>query len=151
MAIARCLVDTNVLLRMTRRSDPEHQMVSEALAGLVSQGTVLHYSHQNMAELWNAMTRPLSRNGLGFTIAEAEQQVRAIEEGMSLLPDQEAVYPAWRAIVVQHGVSGVQVHDAKLAALMLVHGVIHILTLNVADFARYRGIVAVHPSSVHTK
>jgi hypothetical protein len=27
MAIASCLVDTNILLRMTRRSDPQHQLV----------------------------------------------------------------------------------------------------------------------------
>ncbi len=35
------------------------------------------------------MTRPLARNGLGLTVAEAERQVRAIEAGMSFLPDGE--------------------------------------------------------------
>ena len=63
MAIPSFLVDTNILLRMTRRSDPQHQLVDGALARLASQGTILHYIHQNIAELWNAMTRPLSRNG----------------------------------------------------------------------------------------
>ena len=122
MAIASCLVDTNILLRVTRRSDPQHQLVDTALARLASQGTILQYTHQNIAELWNAMTRPLVRNGLGLTIAEAERQVRAIEAGMTLLPDGEAVYREWRRIVVQHGVSGVEVHDARLAAAMYVHG-----------------------------
>jgi hypothetical protein len=46
------------------------------------------------------------------------------------------------------GVSGVQVHDARLAAVMRVHGLTHILTLNAADFARYPGIIAVHPQDV---
>ncbi len=36
MAIASCLVDTNILLRMTRRSDPQHQLVDAALARLAS-------------------------------------------------------------------------------------------------------------------
>jgi hypothetical protein len=58
MAIASCLVDTNILLRMTRRSDPQHQIVDTALARLASQGKILHYTHQNIAELWNVMTRP---------------------------------------------------------------------------------------------
>src|SRR2546422_6252982 len=40
------------------------------------------------------------------------------ESGMSLLPDNEAVYREWRRIVVQYGVSGVQGHDARLAAAM---------------------------------
>jgi hypothetical protein len=31
MAIARCLVDTNILLRMTRRLDPQHKVVAAAL------------------------------------------------------------------------------------------------------------------------
>lgn len=58
MAIASCLVDTNVLVRITRRADPQHSVVDTALARLAEQGTALYYTHQNIAELWNAMTRP---------------------------------------------------------------------------------------------
>jgi predicted nucleic acid-binding protein len=94
------------------------------------------------------MTRPLARNGLGLTVAEAEHEVHAIEAGMSFLPDGESVYQAWRRIIVQHGVLGVQVHDARLAAAMYVHGVDHILTLNAADFTRFTGITPLHPSKV---
>ncbi len=85
MAIGSCLVDTNILLRMTRRSDPQHRIVDAALAQLASQATILHYTHQNIAELWNAMTRPLDRNGLGLTVADAEREVRAIEGWNGLL------------------------------------------------------------------
>jgi predicted nucleic acid-binding protein len=148
MAIASCLVDTNILLRITRRSDPQHKVVDTALVRLAGEGATLHYTHQNIAELWNAMTRPIARNGLGLTAADAEREVQAIESGMSLLPDSEAVYREWRRIVVQYGVSGVQVHDARLAAAMYVHAVDHILTLNVADFSRFNGLTAVHPDSV---
>lgn len=148
MAIASCLVDTNILLRITRRSDPQHKLVDTALARLAGQGTTLYYTHQNIAELWNAMTRPIDRNGLGLSIAETEREVRVIEGGMVLLPDNEAVYREWRRIVVRYTVSGVQVHDARLAAAMYVHSVSHILTLNVADFSRFDGLTALHPDSV---
>lgn len=148
MTIASCLVDTNILLRITRRPDPQHKMVDTALARLVGQGTTLYYTHQNIAELWNAMTRPVDRNGLGLSVVETEREVRAIEAGMSLLPDNEGVYREWRRIVVKHSVSGVQVHDARLAAAMYVHGVSHILTLNVADFSRFDSLTALHPDSV---
>lgn len=148
MAIAACVVDTNILLRITRRSDPQHELVAGSLAHLAGQGTALHYTHQNIAELWNVMTRPVSRNGLGLTVNEAEAEVRAIERGMKLLPDGEAVYQEWRKIIVQYGVSGVQVHDARLAAAMYVHRVTHILTLNVTDFNRFDGLTPVHPSEV---
>ncbi len=148
MAIASCLVDTNILLRITRRSDPQHKLVDTALARLAGQSTTLYYTHQNIAELWNAMTRPITRNGLGLTVAEAEREVRAIEAGMSLLPDSEAVYREWRRIVVHYSVSGAQVHDARLAAAMYVHGVGHILTLNVTDFSRFDGLSPMHPNSI---
>ena len=147
MAIVSCLVDTNILLRISRRSDPQHKLVDAALARLAGQGTTLFYAHQNIAELWNAMTRPSTRNGLGLTTTDADLVVRGIEAGMSLLPDNDAVYREWRRIVVQYGVSGVQVHDARLAAAMYVHHVDHILTLNVADFSRFTGLTAVHPDT----
>ena len=148
MAIGSCLLDTNILLRMTRRSDPEHQVVDAALVELASQGTILHYTHQNIAELWNAITRPLARNGFGLSVNEAEREVEAIEAGMTFLPDSEGVYREWRRLVVQHGVLGVQVHDARLAAAMYVHRVSHILTLNVSDFSRFSGLTAVHPNRI---
>ena len=148
MLIASCLVDTNILLRITRRSDPHHQVVDAALTRLASQGTVFHYTHQNITELWNAMTRPLARNGLGLTVDDAEREVRAIESGMTFLPDNEQVYREWRRIVVQHGVSGVQVHDARLVAAMYVHHETHILTLNVSDFSRFNNIIAIHPNTL---
>src|SRR6516164_5337562 len=131
MAIGSCLVDTNILLRMTRRSDPQHQLVDTALARLASQSTILHYTHQNIAELWNAMTRPIDRNGLGLAAKEAQREVETIEFGMTLLPDNELVYREWRRLVVDYSISGVQVHDARLAASMYVHHITYILTLNV--------------------
>ena len=148
MAIASCLVDTNILLRIARRSDHQHKTVDAALARLAEQGTSLHYTFQNIAELWNVMTRPVTNNGLGLSVAEADREVRAIEAGMVLLADSALVYQEWRRIVAKHNVSGVRVHDARLAAAMYVHGVSHILTLNVSDFNRFDSLTALHPQSV---
>jgi predicted nucleic acid-binding protein len=148
MVIPSCLVDTNILLRISRRSDPQQPLVDAALNHLASAGTALFYTHQNIAELWNVMTRPKESNGFGLTVAEAEREVQVIELGMVLLPENELAYREWRRIVVEHAISGVRVHDARLVAAMQVHGVRHILTLNVADFSRYNAIEAVHPSVV---
>jgi predicted nucleic acid-binding protein len=148
MAIVSCLVDTNVMLRLARKPDPQFPVVDSAVGRLILQGTALFYTIQNIAELWNVMTRPINRNGFGLGIQEAETQVRAIESGMHLLPDSIAVYSEWRNLVVKYGVVGVHVHDARLAAAMIVHRIDHILTFNVADFARFSGIAAVHPASV---
>lgn len=94
------------------------------------------------------MTRPVARNGLGLSVADAEREVRAIESGMTFLAGGESVYREWRRIIVQHSITGVQVHDARLAAVMYVYGISRVLTLNVADFSRFSGLNALHPSAV---
>ncbi len=43
---------------------------------------------------------------------------------------------------------GVNVHDARLVAAMLVHGLTHILTFNTPDFRRFSQITVVHPSEI---
>jgi len=58
------------------------------------------------------------------------------------------VHREWRRILVDYRVSGVQVHDARLIAAMLVHGVTHILTFDAKDFSRFDKIDAVHPLKV---
>lgn len=49
---------------------------------------------------------------------------------------------------MQVGVSGVQVHDARIAACLRVHRVTRLLTFNTKDFARYSGFVAVDPAQI---
>lgn len=143
------LVDTNVLLRIRHRPAPEHLLVRQALFRLHSQKQALYYASQNLVEFWCVCTRPsVARGGFGLSITETETRVRSLERFLQFLPDGPAVHAEWRRLVFQHSVSGVQVHDARLVASMLVHGVPNLLTLNVPDFRRYPGIVAVHPSSI---
>jgi predicted nucleic acid-binding protein len=90
----------------------------------------------------------LERNGLGRTASEADAELSRLEILFPLLPDSPQIYPQWRKLVSDYGVIGVNVHDAKLVAAMLVHGVTHILTFNVRDFRRYREITAVLPTDI---
>ena len=65
-----------------------------------------------------------------------------------MLPDTPEVHVLWRRLLVAHAVSGVQVHDARLAAAMLVYCVKRILTFNTRDFARLPRIKAVNPAEL---
>ena len=141
------LVDTNVLLRFADRTHPLHPRVRAAVRTLRAEGHRLQATSQNCVEFWNVATRPADKNGLGLEPADADRLLRLVERLFPVLPDVPAVYPQWRQLVVAFGVSGVQVHDARLVAAMRVHSMTHILTFNVADFVRYAtlGIVAVDP------
>jgi predicted nucleic acid-binding protein len=142
------LLDSNILLRMSKSDDPHHPMISGALRILVAQDARLCFTSQTLGEFWNASTRPLDKNGLGLSVEEADRIAHVIERDFDLLPDSRDVHDRWRHLLVVHKVKGVQVHDTRLAASMYVHGVKHLLTVNVRDFQRFPLIRAVHPSEV---
>jgi predicted nucleic acid-binding protein len=144
----RCLIDTNILLRMSRQDDPQHQLIGAALKELKRQESELCFALQNIAEFWNVSTRPVERNGYGLSIVETNLRVEYIERTMTYLLDSEEVYSIWRRLVVEHQVRGAQVHDARLVAIMQTYGLTHILTLNQTDFLRYENVQAVHPSQL---
>lgn len=142
------LIDSNILLRISRRDDLHHKVAARALERLLSADSVLYYTPQNIAEFWNVWTRSVQANGFGLPSETAEQEIAKFE-GMMVLAADHGVYQHWRRLVRDYRVAGVQVHDARLVASMLSHGISRVLTLNVADFARYAGeISAVHPESV---
>ncbi|MGB6691416.1 MAG: type II toxin-antitoxin system VapC family toxin [Terracidiphilus sp.] len=140
------LADTNVLLRRTQPGHPSHTAAVESVAKLLASGEPVLFTLQNISEFWNVMTRPVEKNGLGFSTPLALREVDLIERLFIRLPDSPAVYAEWKCLVVLHGVAGSKVHDTKLVAIMTVHGVRRLLTFNTADFARY-GIEAIHPAS----
>ena len=144
-----CLLDSNILLRLSKSTDPQHTVISRALHALVGQAVRLCYTSQTLGEFWNASTRPIDKNGFGLTVAETNRLAQVIERNFELLPDSRDVHDRWRSLLVTHNIQGVQVHDARLAASMYVHGVGQLLTINVRDFRRFAGIRILHPADVN--
>jgi predicted nucleic acid-binding protein len=143
------LVDTNILVRLFEFNDPDCVLCNDAVSKLDLQGHELFIAPQSMAEFWNVTTRPVSaRGGQGHSILEADRRLTKIERAFAILPDHVNARKLWRRLIVQHGVTGKQVHDARLAALMLTYHVKRILTFNTRDFVRYPGIAAIDPATV---
>jgi predicted nucleic acid-binding protein len=101
-----------------------------------------------MIEFHALATRPAEANGLGMTSAEARAQAQIIESVFPLLSDVASIYPHWCALIDAYGIIGRQVFDARLVAVMLAHGISHLLTLNPAHFRRYKGISVVEPDQL---
>jgi predicted nucleic acid-binding protein len=146
------LVDTSVLVRLADATDPDHAVADRAARELHRRGEVLHVTPQVLVEFRNAATRPKALNGAGLSIADAESHAAAFEGRFPLLVEAPDIFPAWKALVGALGVIGKQVHDARLVAVCHVHKVTHLLTFNVAHFARMAGfgpgVVVVDPASV---
>jgi predicted nucleic acid-binding protein len=142
------LADTNILLRLVQTQSPHHVEAKNAARKLLQRGDTLFITLQNVSEFWNVCTRPKDKNGLGFTVAETDAELTKIEQVFDFLPDTIEVYQNWRELVVKHSVSGVQVHDAKIAASMKAHNIENLLTFNAKDFKRYSDIKAVEPINI---
>lgn len=142
--------DTNVLLRFANRPDSHHAVVLSAVRKIKAGGDKIYMLPQNCVEFWNVCTRPASRNGFGLSIQQTNHALRLVERIFPLLSDDARIHREWRKLVLSFGVSGVQVHDARIAAAMIVHRVTHILTFNTSDFTRYSsiGIIAIDPKTV---
>src|SRR5207253_10590533 len=106
--------------------DAKHMLVQAAIEALVMDGSDLCFTRQNLIEFGNVCTRPASHNGFGVSVSETDRLARAIEGTMTLLKDNEKIYPEWRRLVMRNSVFGVQVHDARLAAAIRVHDISHI-------------------------
>jgi predicted nucleic acid-binding protein len=142
--------DTNNLLQFALRADAQHEIVLSAIRKLKNSGDKIYLLPQTCVEFWNVCTRPTSRNGFGLSVHQADHSLRLVEKIFPLLPDDRRVHQEWRKLVLKFGVSGAQVHDARIVAAMRVHQVTHILIFNTSAFARYSniGIAAVDPKTV---
>jgi predicted nucleic acid-binding protein len=143
------LVDTGVLLRAFDRAAPEQRSIFRALRKLWSENHDLVTTSQNIAEFWNVSTRPAqARVGLGLSVSATHDRVKLIERLGDVLSYSDKAYQEWRTLVLNHQITGVAVHDAKLAATMISMNIQTILTLNAADFRRYPGLTVITPESV---
>ncbi|HWD97823.1 MAG TPA: type II toxin-antitoxin system VapC family toxin [Bryobacteraceae bacterium] len=148
VAAPACLLDSNILLRTGKVTPGHYPDIELALDLLVRGGFKFCFTSQTLGEFWNVCTRPANRNGYGLSVAATDVLAKRIESEYDRLPETSAVHDHWRALLIQHQIKGAQVHDARIAAAMYVHGVTHILTLNDRDFLRFPGIRVLRPGEI---
>jgi predicted nucleic acid-binding protein len=146
------LLDTNLLIRMTRASDSGSDVARRAIQSLVAKGERLIIIPQNLYEFWAVATRPsgappTGRNGLGMTANQAGQWLRFFRRRFVLLHDRDNLSSLWQELVERYGITGFRAHDVRLVAAMQSYGIPELLTFNSADF-RSLGIVVRDPAAI---
>lgn len=143
------LFDTNNFLRLAEKQSPQRNIILQALRKLRLNNHTVCYTPQILAEFWNVCTRPASaRGGSDFSIRQTERKVSIIQKYFRLLPDSLQTFLEWRKLVSDYSVSGVSVHDAKVAASVIVHQIDFLVTANEKDFKRFSMIQTVNPKDV---
>jgi predicted nucleic acid-binding protein len=143
------LVDTNILLRLTRLGDPHCQTGLDAIDWLrVREGEDFAIAPQSLYEMYVVCSRPVSANGFGMTPQGAYAEITRVQALFPLLTETAQVYPTWEGLIAKYAVHGKRAHDTRLVAIMIEHRVPRLLTFNDADFEKYAEIVALNPFDV---
>jgi predicted nucleic acid-binding protein len=144
----KVLLDTNVLLRSSQPAHPHHVPAVAAVRALVIGGWTLCISSQTVYEFLAVATRLLADRGLAMSHAEADAELGKLLPATEVFYDSALVVEELRRLMIQHGVSGKSVHNARLVATMNVHGLDRILTFNGRDFARFTLITVLAPEKI---
>lgn len=144
----RYLLDTNILLRASDPVSSNYTLATEAVDILLLQGNECVITAQVLVEFWAVATRPVNVNGLGWSIEQTSAEIEQILNQFTLLEETPQIFTDWLSYVTTYKVMGKRVHDVRLMAVMLVHGVTHLLTFNTDDFISTAGIAIVHPQTL---
>jgi predicted nucleic acid-binding protein len=143
------LADTNVLLRLARREDPQHQTARAAIGLLRSRdGESFAIAPQSLYEMYVVCSRPISANGLEMTSEQSCAEITKARSLFQLLPETAQIYTTWERLIGQYPVHGKRAHDARLVAMMIEHHVPRLLTFNDSDFRQFTEIVLLNPFDV---
>ncbi|MBD1880681.1 type II toxin-antitoxin system VapC family toxin [Coleofasciculus sp. FACHB-T130] len=142
------LLDTNVLLRSSDTNSPLQALADASVTRLLGRGNQLYITSQNIIEFWVVATRPATVNGLGWSVEQTRTEIELILNQFPQLEETPQIFPHWFNLVTSYQLQGKRVHDARLVAVMLAHGVTHLLTFNPNDFRGINEIVVVHPQAL---
>jgi predicted nucleic acid-binding protein len=142
------LLDTNVLLRSSDPNSPLQGLADLSVARLLGGNNQLYVTSQNIIEFWVVATRPVAVNGLGWSVEQTRVEVEQILDQFPQLEETPQIFPYWFNLVTTYQLQGKRVHDARLVAVMLAHGVTHLLTFNTADFSSIGEIEVIHPQAI---
>lgn len=62
------LLDTNIILRFTDTNSAEYDLINTAISQILVEGGQCFITSQVITEFWVVATRPMSVNGLGWTV-----------------------------------------------------------------------------------
>lgn len=146
--MTRYLLDTNVVLRLCNLSDVQHNLATDAVSCLLTQGDECFLTAQVLIELWVVATRPVEVNGLGWAVEQTRNTIDQLLNRFPLLEESSQIFPNWLDLVTVNRVMGKRTHDIRIVAVMLTHGITHLLTFNPSDFVAPSGITVVRPQDL---
>lgn len=138
-------VDTNVLVYAHRPEYDLHAAAREALVGLARSPMRWAIPWPCLAEFLAVVTSPrIFRTPTPLDVALQALEVWLAAPRLSLLAEVDGAWAALREQALRGSATGGRIHDARIAALCLLHGVAELWTAD-RDFGRFPALKVVNP------
>jgi predicted nucleic acid-binding protein len=139
------MVDTNVLLAATNTAHRNHAASRRFFPEALGQGVHLATCGQILREYLVVATRPTVVNGLGLSPDDALHNLAWFRKRMVFFEESELVHHELIKLVTMGGISGKQIHDANIAAIMRCTDIRYLATYNAVDFTGMPGFECFEP------
>lgn len=138
-------VDTQILVYSVRQDAPQHTSARRCLQALAESGAPWAITWPNIHEFLAIVTHPRIYKP-PTPMKDALTQVEYWLESPSLrvLGEPPQYLPYLSQITLNSGINGPAIHDARIAALCLAHGVRQLYTAD-RDFSRFPGLACFNP------
>jgi toxin-antitoxin system PIN domain toxin len=138
-------VDTNVLVYAHRRDSQFHQPAAEAITQLAESPAQWAVPWPCLHEFYSVVTHPRIYRPPSTPTAAADQISAWLESpSVVLLSEGETYWSALSPLLSDGKVSGPLVHDARIAALCLSHGIRELWSAD-RDFSRFPRLKVTNP------
>lgn len=138
-------LDTNLLVNAHRRDALDHAKALAVVRELAQSGRSWAVPWPCVHEFVAVVTHPRVFTPPS-TVDAAVDQIEAWLESpaLALLAESATAWPHVRSTLLSSRTVGARVHDAKIAAICLVHGVTELWTAD-RDFSRFPGLRTRNP------
>jgi uncharacterized protein len=138
-------VDTNLLVYAHRRDSPFHNAAASAIRDVAESPAPWALPWPCVHEFYSITTHPRIYDPPSSP-AEATSQINAWLDSPSVVPISEGgtYWPALSSLLARAKITGPLVHDARIAALCLSHGIRELWTAD-RDFSRFPELKVTNP------
>ncbi len=139
-------VDTNILVYAHRREAAEHDLAKATIERLATGSAPWAIPWPCVYEFFSVVTNPRIWKSAASAPVEAWQQVRAWlgSPSIVMLSEPEGFHELFESFAARPRVVGPVIHDARVAALCVAHGVKWLLTRD-RDFALFPELTTRNP------
>lgn len=138
-------VDTNLLVFAHRRDSPHHAAATEIVRGLAEGRSPWAIPWPCVHEFFSVVTHPriyVPPSSAPQAIAQVDLWLAS--PSLHLLTEGPSHWTELRRLLGKGLIAGPRVHDARIAALCLQHGVRELLTFD-RDFSRFPSLTTRNP------